>query len=272
MGDTILVTGGTGVLGARVVERLLHGGRPVRVLSRRPPRPGSRVQEKAQWAVGDLTTGLGLDDALDGVGVVVHCASDARRWKHDVIGARHLLAAARAAGSPHVLYVSIVGIDRVPFGYYRAKLQVEQLLEESGLPWTVVRATQFHDLVLAVAQQLGRLPVVPVPAGAVLQPVDVRDVAARVAELAVGEPAERVPDMGGPAQWRLADAVRAVLEAKGRRRPVVEVPVPGAALRAVREGALLVPGDGAGRRGFEEFLAAAPLGDRRYGAAQRAVG
>ncbi|MCQ4082973.1 NAD(P)H-binding protein [Streptomyces sp. RB6PN25] len=270
MRDTILVTGGTGVLGARVVQRLAEGGRPVRVLSRRLRWADARVPEKAEWAVGDLAEGTGLDAALDGVGTVVHCASDPRRWKNDVTGARHLLAAARKAGSPHVLYVSIVGIDKVPFGYYRAKLEVERLVERSGLPWTVLRATQFHDLVLVIGQQVGRLPVVPVPSGVVLQPVDVGDVAVRVAELAVGEPAGRAPDLGGPAEWRLAEAVRAVLRAKGRRRPVVEVPVPGAAIRAVREGALLVPGDRMGRRGFEEFLAAAPLGDRAYGAAQRA--
>ena len=101
---------------------------------------------------------------------------------------------------------------------------------------------------------------------------DYHDVAARVAELAVGEAVGRAPDMGGPAEWRLADAVRAVLRAKGRMRPVVEVPVPGSAFKAVREGSLLVPGDGTGRRPFEEFLAAAPLGDRGYGAAQRGGG
>ncbi|MEU1627893.1 NAD(P)H-binding protein [Streptomyces sp. NPDC020096] len=266
--DTILVTGGTGVLGAGVVRRLLDEGRQVRVLSRRTDRPAT-VPDKAQWAVGDLTSGTGLDAALDGVGAVVHCASDSRHWKNDVPAARHLIAAARAARSPHVLYVSIVGIDRVPFGYYEAKRQVEREIEGSGLPWTVQRATQFHDLLLAVAQQLTRLPAVLVPSGVSFQPIDVGEVADKVVQLAVGESVGRVPDMGGPEVLSAADVVHAVLRAQGRRRPVVTVPIPGRLIRALRDGGLLTPEHAVGRRRFEDFLVTAPLRDRGYGAAQR---
>lgn len=269
--ETILVTGGSGVLGSAVVRRLLDAGRPVRVLSRR--ERGPKAPEKAEWAVGDLAAGAGLAEALEGVGVVVHCASDTKSaGKTDEAGTRHLIEAARAVGArPHVVYVSIVGIDLVPFGYYRAKLATERLLEESGLPYSVVRATQFHDLVLATAQQLTRLPVVPVPSGVLLQPVEVGEVADRMAELALGEPVGRAPDFGGPRVWNAGDAVRAVLRASGRRRPVVSLPLPGKGMRALRAGGLLVrdgDGGGLGRHGFDEFLAAAPLGDRAYGAAR----
>ncbi len=269
--DTILVTGGTGVLGAAVVERLLDAGRPVRVLSRKERRPAG-LPEKAQYTVGDLAAGTGLDAAFDGVGTVVHCASDARHWKNDLVAIRHLIDAARrpdAAARPHVVYVSIVGIDRVPYGYYQAKLEVERLLEASGLPWTVLRATQFHDLLLAMAQQLTRLPVVLVPAGVTSQPVDVGEVADRLAELAEGEPAGRVADMGGPKAWTMADVVRAVLRASGRPRRVVSVPLPGKMMAALRDGGLLTPQNAVGRRSFEAFLADAPVADRAYGAAQR---
>lgn len=268
--DTIVVTGGTGVLGARVVRRLLDDGRPVRVLSRKP-RPAG-FPEKAQWAVADLVTGDGLAAALTDAGTVVHCASDSRHWKNDIVSARRLIDAARtpnAAAAPHLVYVSIVGIDRVPFGYYQAKLEVERLLRESGLPLTVLRATQFHDLLLVIAQQLCRLPVVVVPSGVASQPVDVGEVADRLAELAQGQPAGRVPDMGGPKAWVAADLVRAVLRASGRRRPVLSVPLPGRMIAALRHGGLLAPDHAVGRRGFEDFLATAPLGDRSYGAAQR---
>ncbi|MFE2430098.1 SDR family oxidoreductase [Streptomyces sp. NPDC059373] len=267
--ETILVTGGSGVLGAAVVRRLLDTGRPVRVLSRRPQR-AANTPDKAGWAVGDLATGAGLAEALDGVGVVVNCASDTKgAGKTDESATRHLVEAARAAGSPHVVHVSIVGIDLVPVGYYRAKLAAERLLETSGLPYTVLRATQFHDLVLAGAQQLARLPVVPVPSGVLVQPVEVGEVADRLAELALGEPAGRAPDFGGPKVWSGADLVRAVLRASGRRRPVLPLPLPGKAMRALRAGGLLVRGGGSvGRRGFDDFLAAAPLRDRTYGVAQ----
>ena len=266
--DTVLVTGGTGVLGAAVVRRLLAEGRPVRVLSRRPRRPGTGP-EKAQWAVGDLVTGAGLVAALEGTAAVVHCASDPRHWKNDLPAARRLIDAARAAGSPHLVDVSIVGIDRVPYGYYRAKLAVEREIEASGLPWTVLRATQFHDLLLAVAQQLVRLPVVPVPAGLLFQPVDVAQVAERLAALALGEPVGRADDLGGPEILTAQDVVRALVRARGLRRAVVPVPVPGRLVRSVREGGLLAPARQPGP-GFAEFLASASLEDRSYGAARRA--
>lgn len=272
--EMILVTGGSGVLGTAVVRRLLDAGRPVRVLSRRPePQRGPGAPDKAEWVVGDLTDGAGLAAALDGVAVVVHCASDTKSaGKTDEAGTRNLIDAARAGGArPHIVYVSIVGIDLVPFRYYRAKLAVERLLEESGLPYSVLRATQFHDLVLAVAQQSARLPVVPVPSGVLVQPVEVGEVADRMAELALGKPVGRAPDFGGPQVWTAVDAVRAVLRASGRRRPVVSVPLPGRMIAALRAGGLLVrdaEGGAQGRHGFGEFLAAAPLEDRTYGAAQ----
>ncbi len=269
--DTILVTGGTGVLGRRVVRRLLEHGRPVRVLSRHGHRPepvSESVADHARWAVGDLTDGTGLAQAMEGVGTIVHCASDVRHWKNDPPAAARLIDAARAAGNAHVVYVSIVGIDRVPFGYYQAKLEVEGLIASCGLPWTVLRTTQFHDLVLAVGQRLARLPLAMAPAGVVTQPIDVGEVAARLAELAVGEPAGRVGDMGGPKVWTLAQAVRAVQRTAGRPRRVVEIPLPGKAMAAVRDGALLTP-DHAYGPGFERFLADAPITDRAYGSAQR---
>ncbi len=266
--DTILVTGGTGVLGARVVRRLAADGRAARVFSRRPRRPGA-APDAAEWAVGDLTTGDGLEAALDGVTAVINCASDARRHETDVTAARRLAEAVRRSGEPHVVHISIAGIDRVPLGYYRSKLRAERVLEESGVPLTVLRATQFHDLVLAVAQQLTRLPAALVPSGAWTQPVDVGEVADRLAGLAATGPAGRVPDMGGPAPLTLADAARALLRVRGVRRPVVTVPFPGRVMAAVRAGGLLTPDGATGRIGFDDFLSTAPLTDRTYGAAQR---
>ncbi|AEW96947.1 MULTISPECIES: SDR family oxidoreductase [Streptomycetaceae] len=272
MNDTTLVTGGTGVLGTALVARLRAAGRPVRVLSRRPPAPDAVPLEGTEWAVGDLTSGAGLAAALEGVGTVVHCATDSRRWKNDPVAAERLVEAARAAGSPHLVYISIVGIDRVPFPYYRAKLAVERIVAGSGLPWTVLRTTQFHDLLLAVARQLTRLPVALVPSGVRMQPVDVADVAARLADLAAGAPAGCVPDMGGPEVMTLADAVRAVLRATGGRRPVLEVPLPGGLVRATRHGGLLAPDNPADGHRFTDFLAEASFDSRRYGAASRGGG
>jgi uncharacterized protein YbjT (DUF2867 family) len=175
----ILVTGGTGTLGRAVVARLPGA----RVLSRRPG-PGH--------AVGDLMTGAGLAAALSGVDTVIHCATSLRR--HDVLHARRLLDACR--GGPHIVYVSIVGIEDIPLPYYRTKLAVERMIAESGLPWTVLRATQFHDLMLRLCTLQRWSPALFVPAGARFQPVDVRDVAERLVSLR--RPAGREPDFGGP--------------------------------------------------------------------------
>ncbi|MFI8243733.1 SDR family oxidoreductase [Streptomyces sp. NPDC085866] len=244
---TILVTGGTGTLGRLVTERLRADGHEVRVLSRHT-RP---------YAVDLREGGPGLDAALAGVETVVHCASSPRGG--DEQAADHLIAAARRAGVGHLVYISIVGVDRVPFGYYRSKLAVERRIEESGLGWTVLRATQFHDLVVTVLRGLAKPPVVLVPAGVPDQPVEVAEVADRLAELALAAPAGRVPDMAGPEVRTFDSLARAYLRATGRRRPVVGLPLFGKTYRAFRAGGHLAPEQAVGKGTFEEYLA------RRFG-------
>ncbi|WP_175409464.1 SDR family oxidoreductase [Streptomyces sp. TRM64462] len=243
---TILVTGGTGTLGRPLTERLRADGHEVRVLSR----------HSAPHAV-DLRDGAGLDAALSGVDTVVHCATTPKGG--DERAACHLIAAAQRAGVGHLVYISIVGVDRVPLGYYKTKLAVERLIGGSGLGWTVLRTTQFHDLVLQVLERCARLPVMPVFAGVSDQPIEVREVAARLAELAAAAPAGRVPDMGGPEVRTFADLARAYLRAAGKRRPLLPVPLPGATYRAFRAGGHLAPERAVGRGTFEEYLA------RRFG-------
>jgi uncharacterized protein YbjT (DUF2867 family) len=249
---TILVTGGTGTLGRLVTERLRAGGttqaggsgggHEVRVLSRHS-RP---------FAV-DLREGTGLAEAVAGVDTVVHCATNPRGG--DEQAARHLIEAARRAGVRHLAYISIVGVDQVPLGYYRTKLTVERLLEESGLSWTVLRTTQFHDLVLQLLAGSAKLPVMLLPAMVADQPIEVAEVAARLAELATGAPAGRVPDMGGPEVRTFPELARAYLRASGRRRPLLNVRLAGKAYRGFRAGGHLTPERAVGKVTFEQFLA-----------------
>ncbi|KUO11261.1 SDR family oxidoreductase [Streptomyces sp. DSM 15324] len=247
---TILVTGGTGTLGRLVTERLRADGHEVRVLSRHS-RP---------YAVDLREGGPGLHAALTGVDTVVHCASTPRGG--DEKAAAQLIAAARRAGVRHLVYISIVGVDRVPFGYYKAKLAVERLVADSGLGWTVLRATQFHDLVLQVLEALARVPVLVLPAGVSDQPVEVAEVADRLAELAAGAPAGRVEDMAGPEVRTVESLARAYLKASGKRRRVVNLPLFGAAYRAFRAGGHLAPERAVGKGTFEEFLTARARGAR----------
>jgi uncharacterized protein YbjT (DUF2867 family) len=257
MTSPFLVTGGTGTLGRLVVPRLREAGAEVRVLSRRPHEPGDGVTV----AVGDLATGEGLDAAVEGIGTILHCGGSA---KGDDDKARHLVRAAARAGPQHLVFISVVGADRVPvvsgldralFGYFAAKRAAERAVAGSGLPWTTLRATQFHDGILLTVGQLARLPVLPVPAGWRFQPVDAGEVAARLVELALGPPAGLVPDLGGPRVYGMAELVRGYLRARGRRRLLVPVRLPGKAARAFRAGANLAPDRAIGRRTWEEFLA-----------------
>jgi uncharacterized protein YbjT (DUF2867 family) len=258
----ILVTGGTGVLGRQVVPRL-NGD--VRVLTRR-----DTAVEGATVVRGDLETGEGLTAALDGVDVIVHAASSGRGAR-DVTAARRLLEA--APRDAHLVYISIVGVDVIPLGYFRGKLAVERMIEESARPFTILRTTQFHDLVLTVLSALARPPVAVVPRGMRVQPVDTGEVADRLVELAAGAPAGRVPDMGGPRVERFEDLMRAYLAAVGRRHPVVRVPVPGRIAAAYRAGGHLAPGHATGVRTFTDELLArrAPDGtvDVPYGLRRR---
>ncbi|MFE7273123.1 SDR family oxidoreductase [Streptomyces sp. NPDC057623] len=239
---TILVTGGTGTLGRLVTERLRADGHEVRVLSR----------HAQPYAVDLRKGGPVLDAAMDGVDTVVHCATSTGGGDEEA--AAHLIAAARRGGVRHLVYISIVGVDRVPFGYYKTKLAVERLVEESGLGWTVLRATQFHDLLVRVLGILSRSPVVLLPAHVKDQPVEVAEVADRLAELALSAPAGRVEDMGGPEVRTFDSLARAYLRATGRRRLVLRVPLRGKAYDGFRSGGHLAPEQAVGKGTFEEYL------------------
>ena len=253
----MLVTGGTGALGRLVVPRLRDAGRRVLMLSRR----GHQDEDGIEFTTGDLATGEGIDAATRGTGIVVHCAGASRG---DEVKTRHLVAAASRAGARHLVFISVVGADRVPvtgrldramFGYFASKLAAERVVAGSGLPWTTLRASQFHTLSLLTARQLARLPVIPVAAGFRFQPVDPGEVADRLVELALGAPAGLVPDVVGPRIYGMGELVRGYLRARGLRRPIVPLPVPGGAARALRAGANLAPDRAVGRRTWGEFLA-----------------
>jgi uncharacterized protein YbjT (DUF2867 family) len=261
MTSPILVTGGTGTLGRLVVARLRACGGDVRVLSRHSHASGDGIE----YVTGDLRTGEGIDAAVDGVGTIVHCAGGATG---DAEKTENLARAALRAGAPHLVYISVVGTDRIPivgfgrlpFSYFRSKLNAERVVAKSGLPWTTLRATQFYDLALMVARTLTKLPVVPVLARFRFQPVDTDEVAARLVELALGEPAGEVPDLGGPRVYRMVDLLRTYLRATHQRRLAVPVWLPGKSARAFRAGGNLIPERDApehavGHRTWEEFLA-----------------
>lgn len=236
---TILVTGGTSGPGRPTVERLRALGHEVRVLSRRSGEG---------HLLGDLSTGSGLEDALAGVEVVVHLATTRRK---DLRQTERLVVAARAAGVGHLVYLSIVGVDRIPFPYYRDKLACESAVTGSGIPFTLLRATQFHSFPGEVLAMTGGRVFVELP----IQPVGVDDVATLLVELATGDAAGHVADLGGPEILSTSDILGRLQRAGRARRRVAIVALPGATFRAFRAGHH-VPGlPGGGTQTFDEWLA-----------------
>jgi uncharacterized protein YbjT (DUF2867 family) len=241
----VAVAGGTGLVGRSVVAGLTHAGHVPVVLAR---------------ATGvDVTTRVGLADALVGVDVVIDVSNVVTMKKQSSIaffeaGTTNLLEAGARAGVRHHVVLSIVGSDLVDFGYYFGKRRQEELALASGRPVSVLRSTQFHEF----AEQLldrtnGPIAVIP---RMKLQPVAAREVAEALVAVAIGPPVGMVPEIGGPQQRELPDLVRAVRSVRGSKKRVLAVRIPGAAGRAMATGALLPKGDGPrGHQTFDEWLA-----------------
>ncbi|MFF0225468.1 SDR family oxidoreductase [Streptomyces sp. NPDC004629] len=233
----IAVAGGTGVAGRLVVEVLRARGHAPVVLSR-----GQGV---------DLLSGSGLDVGLAGAEAVIDVSNvitTRRSVSVDFFdrAGRHLVAAAERAGVRHLVTLSIVGVDRVRSPYYAGKLRQEEIVRGGAVPWTILRATQFHEF---AGQLLNGVPgpVAVVPAGRV-QPIAVREVAEALAGLAPESPLAMAPELAGPRVESLVDMARRLIAAGGaRRRPVLPLRVPG----GMSSGGLLPTG--AGPRGTQTF-------------------
>jgi len=255
----VLVTGAAGTLGRAVVPALVAVGHDVRAMSRSDHRPVG----PETWVRADLATGEGVAAAVEGVGTVVHLASAPYRRGYtrqvDVAGTGRLAAAANAAGVDHLVHMSIVGIDKIPFSFYRTKLEAEREVVQAEAPWTVLRATQFFDLIDTAFGALARLPLVPVDRTVRAQPVDTADVADRIVELVAAGPARGIVELGGPEVLTADDALRQWQDATGRRRRTLSLRGPGRMLAAFRAGAATTPALPTGTRTWSEFLA------RRYG-------
>jgi uncharacterized protein YbjT (DUF2867 family) len=225
---TVAIVGGTGTLGRHIAAELQARGHKVRVLSRHAP----------EYKI-DLSTGDGLGPALDGCDVVVDASNDASRRAAATLvdGSRRLLAAEAAAGVAHHVCVSIVGCDQVPIGYYRVKTDQERVVGQGAVPWSIVRSTQFHELVSSVLAAAGRWRVLPVP-GIAVQPVASAEAARAVADVATGAPLAGSLAVAGPEILQAAELARIWRAVTGRRAVQVPLPLPGRAGRALRAGAL----------------------------------
>ncbi|MGV0474060.1 SDR family oxidoreductase [Mycobacterium kansasii] len=211
----IVVIGGTGVLGSKVVDKLRQ-------------HRHDAVAASPSTGVNTLT-GAGLADALRGAGVVVD-VSNSPSFDDDPVmeffttSTTNLVAAAKAAGVGHYVAVSIVGCDQLPeSGYLRAKVAQENLIEESELPYSIVRATQFAEFTDAIAASMTVGDEVRVP-DALIQPIAAADLAAEVARVAEGKPLGGIENVGGPDKISFEQMARDVLARQGQTKSVVVDP------------------------------------------------
>jgi uncharacterized protein YbjT (DUF2867 family) len=246
-GMKVLVTGASGNLGSAVLPRLVKDGHEVHPMSRRT-RPG--------WVTADLGTGEGLAEAVRGVDVIVHLASSPTRTRNtDVEGTRRLVAAAAAAGVRHLLFISIVGIDRVPLPYYKLKIETEAVIRAGGVPFTILRAAQFPSLVDTLLTFSAKLGPLLIDRKLMFQPIAVEDVADRIADLLAG-PTGGIVEVAGPRAEHLEALARHWLRARKSKRPVWPIRIPGRFGRELRAGALTTKAEPTGVRTWRDYLAA----------------
>lgn len=249
----VLVTGGSGTLGRLTVERLVAAGRPTRVLVHSAVAP---LPPEAEGVHGDLATGEGLAEAVADVDVVVHAASSSSDpWGIDVEGTRRLVAALAGTATAHLVYVSIVGVERSALPYYRAKHATERLVRASGVGWSILRATQFHGFALSILRSLSDdAGTLTVPADVRLQPVEAGEVAERLVATALGGPTHDVLLFGGPQVLTLEAMAESYREASGAVRAVEVGHVDGPLLEAWRTGHQLAPAHAEGRTTWQQYV------------------
>lgn len=251
----ILVTGGRGALGSALVLKLASNPYyHVRMMSRRP-KPID-LRHDVEWAQADLESDAGLSEAFSNVQTIIHAAT--RPFWHsrqvDVEGTRRLLEEARAARITHLIYISIVGVDRIPYSYYQNKLAAEQIIANGSIPWSILRATQFHSLLDMALQAMTKLPVGAWLTDMPCQPVATEDVADELCRIVADGPSGRVPDMGGPEVLWGNEIARTWLDVRGMHRVIVPLRLPGKVANGFRRGDHTCPQNRLGRVTWHEWV------------------
>ncbi|MEP7270281.1 MAG: NAD(P)H-binding protein [Acidobacteriota bacterium] len=250
----ILVTGGTGGLGRMLVRALCAARHDVRVISRRP-RPES-TPVGVEWAEIDLAAGEGVAEALEGVDTIIHSASDPKNADAvDVTGTRHLVEAANSRKVAHLVYISIVGIDAIDYGYYQKKLAAERIIEAGEVQFSILRATQFHSLVNSMISAAARLPLImPLPTNFKFQSVAEFEVVEQLVGAVQAGPRGRLPDFGGPEVLTLGEMATTWMEIRQIRKWLIGMPLPGTVAAAFRAGRNTAPEGVRARMTWREWL------------------
>lgn len=249
------VIGGTGMIGSNIVGQLAGGGEEVRILTRTPP---ARMAEGVSHARIDLATGEGLEAALDGVDTLID-AGNTRKSPEDTLveGTRRILDVCANQGVGHYVGISIVGCEKVDMGYYKAKTAQEAVIRSSPVGWSLLRATQFHELIESVLRGAAKRGVTP-RSSIPLQTVAASEAARSMVNISGSAPLNAAIELTGPEVLTVTEMAKIWRRAKGRRAIPLPLPTMGRAMKALRQGALTDPAvEGSGPT-FEQWLNLGP--------------
>jgi uncharacterized protein YbjT (DUF2867 family) len=228
----ILITGGTGTLGRALSSLLSQSGivHTVGSRSNRAPMP-NRV-------LCDLLKNEGVSEAVADKKIIFHLATD---LKNDEQMTRNLLQAIAPHSDVHLIYMSIVGIDKVPFAYYKKKLAAEQLIKESDVPFTILRATQYHEFIHQIITTFLAGPIGFLPKNIVSQPIELKIVAQELIRLSRLQPAGITYEIGGKEAMTLYQMARIWTLQSGKRRLILNFPIWGQLGKTFANGSLTTP-------------------------------
>ena len=250
----ILVTGGTGNLGKWVIEHLLEKNYDVSILS---TREKLSLANNVALFKGDLAKNIGLAPASDEAEIVIHCASNPRSFEHtDIEGTRNLLRSINRERTQHFVYISIVGVDKSDYPYYKAKYAVEKMTADSGIPYTILRTTQFHGFILSFIKSFvkdapGRE--IKIPVGMKFQSVDIREVDKKLVGC-LDKAEGLLPDFGGSEVLNFEEMVQNYLDIVASKSLLSPTNIGAELYELFRSGVNLCPENAFGKLTWQRFL------------------
>ncbi|MEH7544938.1 SDR family oxidoreductase [Neobacillus vireti] len=246
----LLVTGSSGQLGSTLLKQLNISDYQVKLTSRKKPEGIEHVE----WVYSDLLTGEGIEEAIKDVDVIIHAATSPIKNSKivEVSGFKEFLG--KIQHIKHFIYPSIVGIDEIPFKYYQQKYEAENLLKNSSIPHTIVRATQFHHFVenIFISKPLFKRYIVP--GNVKFQSVDVSEFANHLIGLVEKEPQGRADDFAGPDIITLREMAELKININNEPNKVLSISLPGKLYKSFSDGKNTNPIRKMGNITFEEYL------------------
>ena len=246
----ILVTGSTGQLGTALLDQLKNSDHDVRVTSRSKPED----MEHFEWVYTDLLSGEGLEEAVKDVDIIIHAATSPIKnaKKIEIEGLKNMLS--KIQHISHFIYPSIVGIEEIPWKYYRLKYEAEEWIKKSSIPYTIARATQFHSFIESLLLSKPIFKRYIIPGNIKLQSVDVNEFAKHLIELSNMVPQGRTKDFGGPEMKTLKEMAELKIKINNETNKVFSIPLPGKLYKALLNGKNTNSHCKRGEITFEQFL------------------